>query len=124
MLPKSQRSVNEAFNTAAFIAPSPAMCEVANPPFLCWGNESKYSFRGPGINNWDMSLFKNVPITERWKAQLRVEAYNLFNHTQFTTINTSAQFNPTTGAQTNGTFGQYTAAANPRQLQLALRIWF
>ncbi len=124
VLPKSQRSVNEAFNTAAFIAPSPAMCEVANPPFLCWGNESKYSFRGPGINNWDMSLFKNVPITERWKAQLRVEAYNLFNHTQFTTINTSAQFNPTTGAQTNGTFGQYTAAANPRQLQLALRIWF
>lgn len=124
VLPKDQRNINQAFNTAAFIAPSPAMCEVANPPFLCWGNASKYSFRGPGINNWDVSLFKNMPFTERWKAQLRVEAYNLFNHTQFTTVNTSAQFNPTTGAQTNGQFGQYTAAANPRQLQLALRVWF
>jgi hypothetical protein len=39
-------------------------------------------------------------------------------------VGTSATFNPTTGAQTNGTFGQYTAAANPRQLQLALRISF
>jgi hypothetical protein len=39
-------------------------------------------------------------------------------------VNTSATFNPTTGAQTNGTFGQYTTAANPRQLQLALRISF
>jgi hypothetical protein len=122
-LPKSQRSINQAFNTAAFTAPTPAMCEVPNAPFACWGNAGKYSFRGPGINNWDMSLFKNMPIGERVRAQLRVESYNLFNHTQFTTVNTAAQFS-TAGVQTNGLFGQYTAAANPRQLQLALRISF
>jgi hypothetical protein len=125
VLPKDQRSINAAFNTAAFIAPPPALCEVGNPPSICWGNASKAPFRGPGINNWDTSLFKNMPFFEgRLNAQLRVEAYNLLNHTQFTTVNTSATFNPTTGAQTNGTFGQYTAAANPRQLQLALRLTF
>ena len=125
VLPKDQRSINAAFNTAAFIAPPPSLCEVGNPPFICWGNAAKYTFRGPGINNWDMSLFKNMPFIEgRLRAQLRVEAYNLFNHTQFTTVDTAAKFDPTTGAQTNGTFGQYTAAANPRQLQLALRLSF
>jgi hypothetical protein len=98
---------------------------VGNPSSICWGNAAKYNFRGPGINNWDMSLFKNMPFLEgKLRAQLRAEAYNLFNHTQFTTVNTSATFNPTTGAQTNSTFGQYTAAANPRQLQLALRLSF
>jgi len=124
VLPKDQRSFNPAFNTAAFIAPPPAACTNANPSFLCWGNAAKALFRGPGINDWDMSLFKNMPFGERLRAQLRVEAYNVFNHTQFTSVGTSATFNPTTGAQTNGTFGQYTAAANPRQLQLALRITF
>jgi hypothetical protein len=124
VLPKGQRTFDQVFNTSAFTAPSIAMCENANPSFLCWGNESKYAFRGPGLNNWDMSLFKNMPLTERWHAQLRVEAYNLFNHTQFSGVNTSAQFN-TAGALTNGTtFGSYSSATNPRQLQLALRIWF
>ena len=105
-------------------APPPiAACENANPSFLCWGNANKYVFRGPGINNWDMSVFKNFHFSERWRGQLRVEAYNIWNHTQFTSVNTSATFN-TSGVQTNGAFGNYTAAANPRQLQLAARIMF
>jgi hypothetical protein len=125
VLPKDQRSFDQAFNKVAFIAPTPSACQVANTPFLCWGNAARNVFRGPGINDWDMSLFKNMPFGEgRIRAQLRVEAYNVFNHTQFTGVGTSATFNPTTGAQTNGTFGQYTSAANPRQLQLALRISF
>ena len=117
ILPKDQRSINEAFNVAAIAAPSLSYCGVANPPFICWGNANKDIFRGPGINNWDSSLFKNMPFFEgRLRAQLRVEAYNLFNHTQFTTVGTTTSFNAA-GQQTNGTFGQYTAAANPRQLQ-------
>jgi hypothetical protein len=114
----------EAFNTSAIAAPSVAACEVPNPSFSCWGNAGKDVFRGPGINNWDMSVFKNVPFLEgHARAQLRVEAYNVFNHTQFTTVGTGATFSAA-GAQTNGTFGTYTAAANGRQLQLALRIMF
>lgn len=130
VLPKDQRSVTQAFNTAAFAAPPYAACEVPNPPFICWGNAPKDVFRGPGLNNWDMSLFKNMVFIEgHLRAQLRVETYNTFNHTQFNTVNTSATFNAA-GVQTNGTFGQYTATPNagapggPRNLQLALRLTF
>jgi hypothetical protein len=71
----------------------------------------------------EIGLFKNIPVHERVRAQLRVEAYNAFNHTQFTGVNTSATFTPA-GVQTNTAFGQYTSAANPRRLQLALRVTF
>ena len=124
ILSKSEESAQfKAFNPNAFAAPPIASCETATPSFLCWGNANKYVFRGPGINNWDMSLFKNFRLTERWRGQLRMEAYNIWNHTQFTTVNTSATFT-TAGVQTNAAFGNYTAAANPRQLQLAARIMF
>jgi hypothetical protein len=112
-----------AFNPGAFTPPPYQVCEAPNPPFSCWGNANKTVFRGPGINNFDMSAFKNMLFGERWRAQLRIEAYNAFNHTQFTTVNTAATYS-TAGAQTNGLFGQYTAAGNPRQLQLVLRITF
>ncbi|HEY3836723.1 MAG TPA: carboxypeptidase regulatory-like domain-containing protein [Bryobacteraceae bacterium] len=112
-----------AFNPAAFAAPPYQACEVAKPSVGCWGDAGKYTFRGPGINNVDLSLFKNMRFTERIKGQLQVQTYNTLNHTQFTAINTSATFS-TAGLQTNGAFGQYTAAANPRQMQMVLRITF
>jgi hypothetical protein len=121
---QTNHALIQAFNVNAIAAPPVAACEVPSPPFSCWGNAGKDVFRGPGINNWDASIFKNMPFLEgRLRAQLRVEGYNLFNHTQFTTVGTAATFSAT-GAQTSGTFGQYTAAANGRQLQLALRIMF
>jgi hypothetical protein len=112
-----------AFNVNAIAAPPPATCEAPNAPFICWGNAGKDVFRGPGINNWDMSLFKNMRFGEKWRGQLRLEAYNIWNHAQFTTVNTAATFSAT-GVQTTGNFGQYSAAGNPRQLQLAARITF
>ena len=39
-----------------------------------------------------MSLFKNMLFGERWRGQFRIEAYNALNHTQFTTVNTSATY--------------------------------
>jgi hypothetical protein len=127
VLPKDQRNAGGnlmAFNTAAVAAPWPSLCEVANPPAICWGTAGKYAFRGPGIDNFDISLFKNMPFKEgRFRAQLRLEAYNAFNHTQFSGVNTGATFS-TAGVQTSGTFGTYSTAANPRQLQLALRLMF
>jgi hypothetical protein len=112
-----------AFNPTAFAPPAYQACEVPNPAFSCWGNAGKYTFRGPGLNNFDMSLFKNMRFGERWRAQLQVQTYNTLNHTQFTTVNTSATFS-TAGVQTNGLFGQYTAAGNPRQMQMVLRLMF
>ena len=125
ILPKSERSFTQAFNTKAIAAPPWQVCQVANPPSICWGNAADTIFRGPGLNNWDMSLFRNFNLYhERLKAQFRFEGYNVFNHAQFTAVNTSAVFNPTTGAQTNTALGQYTTAAGARRVQLALRISF
>jgi hypothetical protein len=125
ILPKSARTFNRAFNTAAIAAPPWQVCQVSNPPSICWGDAARNVFRGPGINNWDISLFKNFALyRERLKAQFRIEGYNLFNHTQFTAVNTAAVFNPANGAQTNTALGQYTAAAGARRMQLALRLSF
>jgi hypothetical protein len=72
-------------------------------------------FRGPGRTNLDLALAKTTPITERVAAELRLEAFNIFNHTEFQ--------NPDTNPN-SGTFGQVTTTADPRILQLALRITF
>ena len=65
------------FNPAVFAAP-------ANGSF---GNFRRNSIYGPGVNNWNMSLFKNFNFTESMRIQLRFEAYNVFNHTQWANIN-------------------------------------
>lgn len=113
VLPKSQRTFARNFNTAAFVMP--AIGTV--------GNEAKTEIRGPGINNWDMALFKTFSIREKAHIQFRWETYNTFNHTQFLGLNTTARFDPT-GAQVNAQFGQFTSARNPRIMQLALRFSF
>lgn len=71
--------------------------------------------RGAGINKWDISLVKLLPITERIKLNLRAEFYNAFNTTQFGNPNTSV---------TNTNFGRVTSASNSRVIQLAGRINF
>jgi hypothetical protein len=96
----------------------------ARPPKGSPGNAPKDVFRGPGTNNWDLSLFKNFPLwSEKHVVQFRGEFYNAFNHTQFASVNTSARFD-TTGKQTNTQFGQITATRSPRVIQLALTFRF
>ena len=87
------------------------------------GDPSRFLIRGPGLHNFDVSLFKDFKIWERLVFQLRSEFYNALNHTQFSAVNATAQFNPA-GAQVNTQFGQYTAAQNPRIIQLAARLQF
>jgi hypothetical protein len=114
-LDKSQKSFSRNFNTAAF----------ALTPVGSFGNAGVGILRGPGSNNWDISLNKRIPIGlgERRGFNLRVEAYNAFNHTQFSTVDSTARFNPA-GAQVNQTFGWFTAARNPRVVSFALRFAF
>jgi hypothetical protein len=104
------------------------------------GNDSGIdSVRGPGLNNWDMSLFRNIQYSEKEqrRIQLRFEVYNVFNHTNWTSVNTTAQFNPTTGALVNAAsatnpvgFGALTAVraagqpGSPRIIQLAGKLYF
>ena len=114
VLPKDQRTFSLNVNPSAF----------ALPPAGTLGNEAKYVFRGPGRNNWDVSLFKNFQMSERVKAQFRFEAYNSLNHTQFSGLDTSIKFDNKTGALQPTTFGQFTSAALARRMQLAVRVSF
>ncbi len=103
------------FNTAAFAMPAKGT----------FGNCGPNNFRGPGINNWDMTLIKRIPLgdSETRSIRLRVEAYNVFNHTQFNAINTAARFDGA-GNQINSQFGQAIGARQPRVLQLGATLSF
>jgi hypothetical protein len=89
------------------------------------GNASKAPIYGPGLNNWDISLFKNFKLgsNEARRLQFRFETYNTFNHTQFTGIDTGAKFNQS-NVQTNANYGYFTTAALARRLVLGLKLYF
>ncbi|MDE3149746.1 MAG: carboxypeptidase regulatory-like domain-containing protein [Acidobacteriota bacterium] len=85
----------------------------------------------PGDTNFDTALFKNMPIDEgKLTLQLRVETYNTFDHPEFDGVNATATFktansqDPGVNPQTASTFGQLSGTANPRYMQLALRLNF
>jgi hypothetical protein len=89
-----------------------------------FGNAGIGVLRGPGVNNWDMSISKRIPLfSERRYFQFRSEFYNAFNHTQFSGFDTGARFDPT-GKQINANFGAYNGARDPRRIQLSLRFMF
>ena len=113
VLPKGQRTFYRFFNTSVFEPPAVGTT----------GDAATTLFRGPGINNFDLSLLKDFYVYERVHMQFRAEAYNAFNHTQFSAVNAAAQFNPA-GQQVNKLFGQVTAARDPRIMQLGLRLYF
>ncbi len=129
ILPKDKRTFDEYFNTAAFTMPTavtPATCTNSGCPPITWanfGNMPRTPIRGPGIGNWNTSLFKNFTVKERFRFQLRAEAYNLFNHTQYNGLDTTIQFNAA-GVQTRASSGQVTSTRDPRVLQLGLRVIF
>ena len=77
------------FVNASCFAPAP----LKDPNF---GNETGNNrLRGPGLNNWDMSLFKNIPWGKesQRRIQLRLEAYNAPNHVEWNTFNSTILFN-------------------------------
>jgi hypothetical protein len=113
----SQRDRYNYFNPLAF----------GRPVDGSLGNTGRNILRLPGINNWDMSLFKNTRITERVNTQLRFEFFNVWNHTQWSGVNLGiSPANPgdpvTSG--TRGTTGQVNSTRDPRNLQLGLKIMF
>jgi hypothetical protein len=98
---------NQWFNTAAFVNPPRA----AGPP----GNAPRGSVRGPGLQRWDLSLFKNTKIREGVSLQFRAEAFNIFNHTNFDGIRLTRQ---------SSSFGRVISTRDPRIMQLALKFCF
>jgi hypothetical protein len=82
-----------------------------------WGNLGYDSARGPGRDNWDLSLFKSFIFSENRgsKFELRVETFNTWNHTEFNAVSSSF------GASN---FGQVTSAFDPRVFQLGGKLYF
>ncbi|MBI4907443.1 MAG: carboxypeptidase regulatory-like domain-containing protein [Acidobacteria bacterium] len=113
VLPKSERTFSRFFANDVFRVPARGTI----------GNAATTLIRGPGVNNFDLAIFKDFPIRESIKAQFRAEMYNAFNHTQFNAVDTGARFDPA-GAQVNPRFGEMTGAAAPRRIQLAIRFYF
>ncbi len=82
------------------------------------GTAKRRFFYGPGLDNYDMALLKNVQLTESKSLQFRIEAFNVFNHAQF--------FGPQAvdGNIDSSTFGQVISAAPPRLVQLGAKFFF
>lgn len=101
------RSGQPYFNTSLFTPEQPGQI----------GNANRRFFHGPGLNNWDMSLSKNINFTESKALELRFEAFNIFNHAQFQNGNNLGNIDSTN-------FGRITVANDPRILQLAAKFHF
>jgi len=80
------------------------------------GNSSRRFFGGPGWNNFDLSLTKDVRLTESKSLQFRAEFFNAWNHAQFGSPQGQISNNPT--------FGVITGANSPRIGQVAMKFFF
>jgi hypothetical protein len=80
-----------------------------------FGNVGKGAFRGPSLTTWNMGFFKNFPIGEKVRLQLRGEFFNIFNQTNFEAPETEF---------TAGGFGGIREAMDPRITQVALKLTF
>jgi hypothetical protein len=102
------------FNTAC-IQPAPTSAPFTNAV----GNAGRGVINGPPTKRVDFSLFKNISFGERVRLQLRGEAFNVFNHTNFRSLSSTSKI-----AQTSTTFGQVFAVRDPRNIQLGIKLIF
>jgi len=113
------------FNVDAFTQPTRDQLYADGQPGM-FGYLGKNTLIGPGRNNWDLSLFKNITIHERTQVQFRFETFNSWNHTQWHDVNTGCSDTVGYGdvCGTAGNFGQVTSAWSPRIIQLGLKFIF
>jgi hypothetical protein len=110
------------YNPAAF----------AEPTGLTFGDAGRNILNNPSRTNFDMGLFKRFPIRSEARAlEFRAEAFNVFNHTQWSGVNSGASCYG--GADNSAgdasciatqTFLHPSGAHNPRILQLSLKLLF
>ena len=88
-------------------------------PYLgCTGNLGRNSFTRPGFAQVDLRVSRRIPVNERWSVEVIADAFNLFN--RFNVGDVNPLCDPGTGSQCFA--GQPTAALDPRQFQLGLKI--
>jgi len=109
------KKVGAWFSTSSYADPTAPWNGGPNQGF---GNAAKDSAVGPGIFNWNMSLFKSIPFTGREdgpRIELRWETFNTFNHTIFQGVDTGSH---------DGNFGQVTNDYGARTMQLGGKFRF
>ncbi len=95
---------------------SPIFTAPAKGTFVT-GTLSRDYYHNPGINNWNLGLYKKFALNERMGLQFRAEAFDAFNHPNLGNAGT----NPNSAS----TFGKVTGKTNDaRNLQLSLRFYF
>jgi hypothetical protein len=82
------------------------------------GNAPRRFFYGPGINNFDVTLIRSVAFGRSRSFQIRLEAFNVFNHPQFYGAG------GVDGNIASQTFGQIVSAASPRLVQIGAKFGF
>jgi len=131
---------NQLINEAAFVQPFPCSATpAANPAYgvgeslECFGNAGQGSLINvPDTStvNFDMTFAKNFPLkSERRVLTFQLEAYNIFNHANFTGGNTGPSYdwnNWKNGVlvQTSNSLGRMTGTLNPRQMAMSLHLRF
>jgi hypothetical protein len=95
--------LGEWFDTSSFAAPA----------YGFFGNASNGTIRGPAYTSFNVAMYKTFPVKERFSVQFRAEAFNVANHPNFNNVSTGL------GA---GNYGQVTAAGDPRNLELAIKL--
>ena len=103
-----RKNGNNYFDTKVF-----SMNALGTP-----GTSKRRFFYGPGADNYDMAVAKKLALTESKSMLFRVEAFNVFNHTQF---NGPSSVDGNIGSST---FGNAISAAAPRILQGAVKFNF
>ena len=85
------------------------------------GNAGRNNFHGPGVNNTDLALIKEVNLSETRKIELRLESFNVFNHTQFRFSGNIRAFQD---INNSSSFGRTLTAAPGRIVQLGAKFYF
>lgn len=115
-------------NRAAFSTAASTQQTFTNPAgnIIRFGTLGRNTFHGPAIFNTDVSVFKNTRITEKTKAQLGLEFFNVFNHPNFTVPQNDLGCSTLVPVcNPNGDFGQIKNNASPgRVVQYRLKYIF
>jgi hypothetical protein len=104
-------------------------CAFTNPPFGSASNNVRNQWYGPGFWDWDVTLAKRMSLSEKVKAELRFEGYNILNHPHFQNPGTDAANignligQPQFGVITS-TYVQPDGTTSARQIQVALKVLF
>lgn len=119
-------NVNSYIKLQCFAMPA-SQGVSGNPPvqnFTLLGNSGRNGIIGPGLETFDMSLYKNIPIrriSEIFNVEFRAEVFNLLNHPNFgSPINNSTLFNPD-GTSVGGAGAIDTTKTFARQIQLGVK---